>query len=243
MTTITALPPAPNRADPLNFANVADTWVAALPTFGTECNAVAGEINIDASTAQTAANTATAAASAATAAANAVLWVSGTTYSIGNVVFSPINFLSYRRKTNGAGTTDPSLDSTNWASIAGTGDVNTTATQTLTNKTLNSVILNDGYTEEVFTVTGTNYALLSANGSIQQWTLTANSVLTDSLTSGQTVILMVNDGTAFALTFPTTSWTKSGGGGTAPSLNTSGYTCIVFWKVGSTLYGSYLGDA
>ncbi len=43
------------------------------------------------------------------------VWVSGTTYAVGNVVYSPIDFKNYRRKTNGAGTTDPSADSTNWA--------------------------------------------------------------------------------------------------------------------------------
>jgi hypothetical protein len=79
-----------------------------------------------------------AAAAAATSAANASIWVSGQTYAVGVVRFSPINFLSYRRKTAGAGTTDPSLDATNWALVAGTGDVTLTGTQTLTNKTLGS---------------------------------------------------------------------------------------------------------
>lgn len=51
---------------------------------------------------------------AAAALANAV-WVSGTSYTAGVVRYSPIDFLMYRRKTNGAGTTDPSLDPTNWA--------------------------------------------------------------------------------------------------------------------------------
>jgi hypothetical protein len=82
------------------------------------------------------------AALAATSAANASIWVSGQTYAIGDVRFSPINFLSYRRKTAGAGTTDPSLDATNWAQVAGTGDVSLTGTQTLTNKTLTNPVIN-----------------------------------------------------------------------------------------------------
>ena len=45
MTTITALPAAPSRADPANFSTKADAFVAALPTFGTQCNAVASEVN------------------------------------------------------------------------------------------------------------------------------------------------------------------------------------------------------
>lgn len=55
-----------------------------------------------------------AAAAAAEAASSASIWISGTTYAIGDVRFSPIDFLSYRRKTDGGGTTDPSIDTTNW---------------------------------------------------------------------------------------------------------------------------------
>lgn len=42
-------------------------------------------------------------------------WVSGTTYSLDTIVWSPISFLTYIRIVAGAGTTDPSADSTNWA--------------------------------------------------------------------------------------------------------------------------------
>lgn len=45
MTTITALPDAPSRADPATFSDKADAFVAALPTFGTQTNAVASEVN------------------------------------------------------------------------------------------------------------------------------------------------------------------------------------------------------
>jgi hypothetical protein len=31
--------------------------------------------------------------------------------------------------------------------------------------------------------------------------------------------------------------------GAAPTLNTSGYTTIALWKVGSTIYGARVGDA
>lgn len=56
------------------------------------------------------------AADAVAAGTTSAVWVSGTSYTIGQVRYSPINFGNYRRKTNGAGTTDPSLDTTNWAS-------------------------------------------------------------------------------------------------------------------------------
>jgi len=59
---------------------------------------------------------------AAAASANVSQWVSGATYAVGANVFSPVNFQTYRRKIAGAGTTDPSSDSTNWeplTSVAG----------------------------------------------------------------------------------------------------------------------------
>jgi len=42
-------------------------------------------------------------------------WVSGTTYGVDTVVWSPANFLMYVRTVAGSGTTDPSADATNWA--------------------------------------------------------------------------------------------------------------------------------
>ena len=49
--------------------------------------------------------------------ANALAWVSGSTYTAGFEVYSPIDFQTYRRKTAGAGTTDPSADAANWAFV------------------------------------------------------------------------------------------------------------------------------
>lgn len=46
-------------------------------------------------------------------------WVSGTTYSVGDLRYSPITFQTYRRAIAGAGTTDPSLDVTNWVAVGG----------------------------------------------------------------------------------------------------------------------------
>jgi hypothetical protein len=135
---ITPLPNPPLTTDnPVVFNTKAFAWVAALGTFTTETNALANDVSNDADAADTARIDAQAAAASAVAAAGATKWVSGTTYAEGAVVWSPITFLSYRRKTAGSGTTDPSLDSTNWAQVAGTGDVTVDATQTLTNKTLN----------------------------------------------------------------------------------------------------------
>jgi hypothetical protein len=139
---ITPLPTPPSRDDPTNFATRADAFLGALPDFATEANDLADDVNDDAvaaaasaSTATTQAGLAQTAANAAAATAGASLWVSGTTYNEGVVVWSPINSFTYRRITNGAGTTDPSADPTNWKQLSGTGDVSQTGTQTLSNKT------------------------------------------------------------------------------------------------------------
>jgi len=131
--------------------------------------------------------------------------------------------------------------------------VGTTDTQTLTNKTLTSpvlntatasgITLNDGYTEEVFAVTGTTPALSPTNGSIQTWTLSGNSTPTaGTWAAGQSITLMVND-TASAFTVTWTSMPVIWVGGSAPTLAPAGgNTVIVFWKVGTTIYGALSGQ-
>jgi hypothetical protein len=114
---ITALPDAPNRDDPSNFPTAANAFVAALPTFGAEANALADEVQGNATAAAASQAAAAASASLAAAAAGAGMWVSGTTYTAGQCAWSPTDYQTYRRKVAGAGTTDPSLDTTNWARL------------------------------------------------------------------------------------------------------------------------------
>ena len=124
------------------------------------------------------------------------------------------------------------------------GDVTLTGTQTLTNKTLSGAVLNDGFTEEVYAVSGTTPALSPTNGSIQTWTLSGNSTPTaGTWAEGQSITLMIDDGTAYTVTWTSLSVTWKTGGGSAPTLNTSGYTAVALWKVGSTIYGARIGDS
>ena len=123
----------------------------------------------------------------------------------------------------------------NAASNTLTGVATLIGTQTLTNKTLT------GYTETVFALTGTTPALSIANGTIQTWALSGNSTPTDSLTTGQSLLLRITPG-AFTITWPSVSFTKVGGGGAAPTLFAAGVTNIILFKIGSILYGSALGD-
>jgi hypothetical protein len=70
MTTITALPTAPSRADPTTFSARGDAFLGALGTFVTETNTVAGEVSTNAASAATSATTATTQASIATTGAS-----------------------------------------------------------------------------------------------------------------------------------------------------------------------------
>lgn len=116
--------------------------------------------------------------------------------------------------------------------------------QTLTNKTLSGAVLNDGFTEEVFAVTGTTPALSPTNGSIQTWTLSGNSTPTaGTWAEGQSITLMVDDGAAYAITWTSLAVVWKTDGGVAPTLNTDGFTAIALWKVGTTIYGARVGDA
>jgi hypothetical protein len=135
-------------------------------------------------------------------------------------------------------------DGTNVVNALDVGDVTLTGTQTLTNKTLNAAVLNDGYTEEVFAVTGTTPALSPTNGSIQTWTLSGNSTPTaGTWASGQSLTLMVDDDTAYTIDWSSVDVTWKTNGGTAPTLNTSGFTAIQLWKVDTVIYGARVGDA
>lgn len=136
-----------------------------------------------------------------------------------------------------------SANLTTWAGkTAPTGTVvGTSDTQTLTNKTVTAVVLDGGFSEEVYALSGTTPAFDNANGSIQTWTLTGNSTPTDSLSSGESITLHINDGTAFTITWPTITWKTNGGA--APTLNATGDTVIEIWKVGTTLFGARVGDA
>jgi hypothetical protein len=127
--TISALPTPPSRSDaPDVFSDRADAFLGALPTFQSQINSVSTYLDglgmaVDADAAASAINAANAeaAADAAVAASGATLWVSGTTYTAGAVVWSPLTYQTFRRKTNGAGTTDPSLDTTNWQALTTSG--------------------------------------------------------------------------------------------------------------------------
>lgn len=128
------------------------------------------------------------------------------------------------------------------SSVASSAVVTLTGSQALTNKTLTSPAINAPTISApvVNTPASTNWSgsasLDPANGDIQDITLTGNvASLTDSMADGESIVLQINDGTAYTITWPTITWVS--GGGTAPTLQTTGDTIISIWKNGTTLFG------
>jgi len=158
-----------------------------------------------------------------------VLWTLPTTDGSSGQVLS----------TNGSGTLS-------WAT-AGSGDVTLSGAQTLTNKTLTDPAIIGTILEDVYTITdGAAFEVDPGNGSIQLITLTnSRTPKCTNFVAGESVTLMVNDGTAYTITWTDATW-GSGGviwkGGTAPTLATTGYSVIQFWKVSTQVYGASVGD-
>lgn len=160
------------------------------------------------------------------------------------------------------GLTYPNTDGTNGQFIktdgsgnlsfasAGTGDVTTTGTQTLTNKTLTDPAIIGTILEDVYTISdGAAFEIDPGNGSVQIITLGASRTpKATNFAAGESVMLMVDDGSAYTLTWTDSTFGGSGvvwktDGGVAPTLNTTGYTAIVLWKVSTQVYGARVGDA
>ncbi len=105
--------PLPNSQEQTSeeFESSVVTTIAGLNPMAVGMNEVANEVNEKALDIE----------AASEGIANAI-WVTGTTYAVGDVRYSPVDFFNYRRKTAGAGSTDPSADSTNWALLTKTSN-------------------------------------------------------------------------------------------------------------------------
>jgi hypothetical protein len=159
------------------------------------------------------------------------LTLSGTVTSSGNLTLggslSDINLTSQV-----TGTLPVANGGTGVTSSTGTGSVVLSSAPTIT-----SLALDGAYSEEVYALSGT--ALDPANGTLQTKTLAANTTFTESLTSGESMILMLGAGASYTVTWPTITWVTSAGN-VAPTLTAN--DTLVFWKISTTLYGAYAGS-
>lgn len=246
--TITHLPTAPQPTDSTSEFNTKSfAWVAALDNWTDEVNALGTQVDLDAAAAEAAAAASELSASVAAGAAaalNAQAWVSGASYVSGDVVYSTINFQTYRRKTNGAGTTDPSSDSTNWEVIS--GNVSKSGYETLANKTLESPQINTpiitAAKEIKVSIAASNIDLALANffgkTVTGATTFTVSNVPVTGIVASF-ILNLTNGGSATITWWSGTKWA----GGTAPTLTAAGRDVLGFYTDdgGTTWTGLVLG--
>lgn len=195
MTTITALPPAPTRADPANFSAKGDALMTALPTFVTETNTVAGEVNAAAAAAaasvttaaghvtsastqaNNAANSATAAANSATNAANSATTAAGyvtaaaaqATDAANSAAAAAASFDSFDDRYLGAKAANPTTDNDGNALLVGAIYWNTTSSEW---RVWNGAAFVTAYNPtpgDVPSVTGHSTEILTNDGVVPTW--------------------------------------------------------------------------
>lgn len=93
--------------------------------------------------------------------------------------------------------------------------------------------------EGVQTISGTSPTINPASGgTIGEWTLTASTAHTPTITmnSGESILLHIQASTG-TITWPTMTWVNG-----EPTLEASVLNVVQLWKVGSTLFGAYVGS-
>lgn len=92
--------------------------------------------------------------------------------------------------------------------------------------------------ETVYALTGT--ALDPNNGTVQTKTISANTTLTDSLSSGESLSLHLTSASSYTITWPTITWITATGNN-APTLTAA--DTVVLFKISTTLYGVWIGSS
>jgi len=129
--------------------------------------------------------------------------------------------------------------------IEGVNVVTTSATQTLSGKTITDLILEGAVDEEEFTITdAAAFVIDPSNGSLQKITLVTTSrtpaAAPAGWTAGKGLLLKINDGTNCTINWGTLGVTWVGG--TAPTLATTGWTVVALWRDADAIYGKHVGD-
>lgn len=164
---------------------------------------------------------------------------SGTTLSRDAVLVSKISGTAGTSKINLSGSAEVFL-SPRASEIAFTDRAQTwTASQTLLD-----IILDGAIKEEEFTITdAAGFSIDPSNGSLQKITLGANrtpAAAPVGWTAGKGLLLKINDGTAYTITWTTLGVTWVGG--SAPTLATTGWTVVALWRDADAIYGKHIGN-
>jgi hypothetical protein len=153
-----------------------------------------------------------------------------------------------RLMNNPAGLKYPTADGTNGQVIKtdGSGNLSWTAGASgsylpLSGGTMTGNLTLDAYTEKVATLaTSGTIALNPSTGTTLSCAAAGTVTFTDSLSSGQSISLLLTNGSTYTINWPTTTWVTAAGN-TAPTLSAS--NTLVFWKISSTLYGALVGKS
>lgn len=134
--------------------------------------------------------------------------------------------------------------------ISGTTDKTMTLglAASVSSRTFVDPVISGCIKDGIYTITdGAAFEIDPSNGAIQLITLGDNRTpKATNFANGEAIALMVDDGTAYAITWTDTTFGASGvswltDGGSAPKLETSGYTAIVLLKTGDQVYGARVG--
>lgn len=109
------------------------------------------------------------------------------------------------------------------------------------------VKVNGAITEDYYSIQATSdgsggytHELDPTDGAVQYDTLQGNTTFTANFAWGQSILLMIDDGAGYTVTWPTIDWLNNGG--SAPTLSTSQWTAVVIFNMQGNLHGALVGD-
>jgi hypothetical protein len=228
---ITPPPVAPSRDETGFFSQRMDAFLSWLVGFSGEITAAIAWIGER-----------SAATEAAAGGAAADAWISGGNYSAGQSFYSPVDFQSYRAKTDHSGVLlDPSQDATNWAvyTLGRSPNLNSVEVSGVAKLAglQETVVTLAGVAPDIDLAAGTVFTLLSEGNTAFTFSNPAAAGAASAFT------LRLTAGGDYTLTWPASVvWS----GGTAPDAPASGETDVLTFlttDAGATWFGFVAGDA
>ena len=240
-------------------ASNASTSASTATTQASNAATSASNASTSASTATTQASNASSSASAAAASATSAASAAGDSLTYANQAAA--SYDSFDDRYLGAKASDPTLDNDGNALLTGALYWNAASSEmrvysgsawvtaylpaagylALSGGTMTGNVTLDAYTEKVATLaTSGTIALNPATGTTLSCAAAGTVTFTDSLSSGQSISLLLTNGSSYTINWPTTTWVTAAGN-TAPTLSAS--NTLVFWKISSTLYGALVGKS